>query len=87
MQRGGSLSDRGAGRRDHRQKLAAKEVSVASWLMPGEPQVGARLSVVGFGKTRKDGARGSKVKLALKTQERWVFGSGFMPKGGSCAGH
>ena len=34
----------------------------------GEPQVGARLSVVGFGKMRKDGTRGSKVKLALETQ-------------------
>ena len=27
-----------------------------------------RLSVVGFGKMRKDGTRGSKVKLALETQ-------------------
>ena len=49
-------------------KLSAKEVSVASWSVPGDPQVGARLSVVGYGKTRKDGARGSKVKLALETQ-------------------
>ena len=41
---------------------------MASWSVPGEPQVRARLSVVGFGKPSKDGTRGSKVKLALKTQ-------------------
>ena len=41
---------------------------MTSWTVPGEPQVGARLSVIGFGKIRKDGTRGSKVKLALETQ-------------------
>ena len=46
----------------------ALSVRVTSWLVPGEPQVGASLRVVRTGNQRRDGTCPGCVKVALRTE-------------------